>query len=190
MIFLHYFEWFMFGFSFMHLNVPQQWKRIIWSTETCRIADKVAKWFSSNRWLWTICSSESPTSANVTSFLCLLHLSHQLDITCLNIQLKSLICFLIWNRNSETVVHLLKCALGSGIFAMPNAFKHSGYVVGFFGTIFLGSIATYCVHMLVNLHYELCKWKKVMLTFRFAVFTKLNALMIYSNFRCQAWHIR
>lgn len=44
---------------------------------------------------------------------------------------------------------------------MPNAFGHSGYVVGIIGTILLGSIATYCVHMIVNLHYELCKWKKV-----------------------------
>lgn len=122
-IFRHYFEWFMCGFSFLHLNVPQQWKRIIWSTETCRIADKVAKWFSSYRWLWTICSSESPTSANVTSFLCLLRLSHQLDITCLNIQLKSLVCFLIWNRNSETVVHLLKCALGSGKFTSKMLYR-------------------------------------------------------------------
>lgn len=40
-------------------------------------------------------------------------------------------------------------------------FRKAGYVVGFFGTIALGSIATYCVHMLVNLQYELCKWKKV-----------------------------
>lgn len=59
------------------------------------------------------------------------------------------------------MVHLLKVALGTGIFAMPNAFNHAGYIVGFIGTIILGSIATYCVHMLVNLHYELCKWKKV-----------------------------
>lgn len=80
-------------------------------------------------------------------------------------------------------MHLLKCALGTGIvqstvykldrflcnkflyflgiFAMPNAFNHAGYVVGVFGTIALGSIATYCVHMIVNLHYDLCKWKKV-----------------------------
>lgn len=58
-------------------------------------------------------------------------------------------------------MHLLKVALGTGIFAMPNAFNHAGYLVGFIGTIILGTIATYCVHMLVNLHYELCKWKKV-----------------------------
>lgn len=44
---------------------------------------------------------------------------------------------------------------------MPKAFDHSGYVVGVIGTIILGSIATYCVHILVNLHYVLCKWKKV-----------------------------
>lgn len=63
--------------------------------------------------------------------------------------------------DTETFIHLLKCALGTGIFAMPNAFYHSGYVVGLFGTLLLGSIATYCVHMVINIHYDLCKWKKV-----------------------------
>lgn len=58
-------------------------------------------------------------------------------------------------------MHLLKVALGTGIFAMPNAFHHAGYIVGTIATIILGSIATYCVHILVDLHYELCKWKKV-----------------------------
>lgn len=27
-------------------------------------------------------------------------------------------------------MHLLKIALGTGIFAMPNAFNHAGYLVG------------------------------------------------------------
>lgn len=58
-------------------------------------------------------------------------------------------------------MHLLKVAMGTGIFAMPNAFHHAGYIEGLIGTILIGFIATYCVHMLVNLHYELCKWKKV-----------------------------
>ncbi|KAJ6636378.1 Proton-coupled amino acid transporter-like protein, partial [Pseudolycoriella hygida] len=31
--------------------------------------------------------------------------------------------------NTDTLVHLLKIALGTGIFAMPNAFNHAGYVV-------------------------------------------------------------
>ncbi|KAG4067452.1 hypothetical protein HA402_009689 [Bradysia odoriphaga] len=63
--------------------------------------------------------------------------------------------------NNETLVHLLKIALGTGIFAMPNAFNHAGYLVGFIGTIIIGIITNFCVHMLVNTHYLLCKKKKV-----------------------------
>ncbi|XP_031630120.1 proton-coupled amino acid transporter-like protein CG1139 [Contarinia nasturtii] len=63
--------------------------------------------------------------------------------------------------NFDTIIHLFKMSLGTGIFAMPNAFKSSGYIVGFIGTIILGTIATSCVHTLVNLEYFLCKLKKV-----------------------------
>lgn len=59
------------------------------------------------------------------------------------------------------MVHLLKSALGTGIFSMPMAFSHAGYGVGFVGTIILGSIATYCIHLIVNIHYDLCKRKRV-----------------------------
>lgn len=39
--------------------------------------------------------------------------------------------FFLFNSlsNNETLVHLLKIALGTGIFAMPNAFNHAGYLV-------------------------------------------------------------
>lgn len=59
------------------------------------------------------------------------------------------------------MVHLLKSALGTGIFSVPLAFSHSGYFVGVIGTILLGSIATYCVHLIINIHYDLCKKKRV-----------------------------
>lgn len=61
----------------------------------------------------------------------------------------------------ETMVHLLKSALGTGIFAIPNAFSRAGYIVGFISTIIIGSLATYCVHMIINMQYELCKKKRV-----------------------------
>lgn len=48
-----------------------------------------------------------------------------------------------------------------GILAMPNAFLNAGYAVGFAGTIIIGIICTYCIHMLLRSHYELCKRKKV-----------------------------
>lgn len=63
--------------------------------------------------------------------------------------------------NADTLIHLLKGSLGTGILAMPNAFKHSGYVVGAVGTIAIGVICTYCIHLLIKAEYELCKRKKV-----------------------------
>nr|XP_018911529.1 PREDICTED: proton-coupled amino acid transporter-like protein pathetic isoform X1 [Bemisia tabaci]XP_018911531.1 PREDICTED: proton-coupled amino acid transporter-like protein pathetic isoform X1 [Bemisia tabaci] len=51
--------------------------------------------------------------------------------------------------NSGAFFHLLKSSLGSGILAMPNAFKNGGLIFGIVGTILTGIICTYCVHMLV-----------------------------------------
>lgn len=67
-------------------------------------------------------------------------------------------------RNVDTLIHLLKGSLGTGILAMPNGFHNSGWVVGLIGTIIIGIICTYCVHMLLRAQYELCKRKKVMRT--------------------------
>jgi amino acid permease len=50
----------------------------------------------------------------------------------------------------ETLIHLLKGSLGTGILAMPNAFFKAGLVVGFVGTILIGSLCTYCIHVLVS----------------------------------------
>lgn len=63
--------------------------------------------------------------------------------------------------NSETLLHLLKGSLGTGILAMPNAFYNSGYILGFIGTIVVGFICTYCIHLLLRAEYELCKRRKV-----------------------------
>ncbi|KAI8126092.1 hypothetical protein FF38_03692 [Lucilia cuprina] len=63
--------------------------------------------------------------------------------------------------NSETLFHLLKGSLGTGILAMPNAFKNSGYVTGTIGTIIIGFICTYCIHQLVKAEYELCRRRKI-----------------------------
>uniref|UniRef100_A0A1B0G5A8 Amino acid transporter transmembrane domain-containing protein n=2 Tax=Glossina TaxID=44049 RepID=A0A1B0G5A8_GLOMM len=63
--------------------------------------------------------------------------------------------------NSETLFHLLKGSLGTGILAMPNAFKNAGYITGSFGTIIIGLICTYCIHQLIKAEYELCRRKKI-----------------------------
>lgn len=58
--------------------------------------------------------------------------------------------------NLDTMIHLLKGNIGTGILAMPDAFRNAGLAVGFFGTLFMGVICTYCMHMLVNCSHELC----------------------------------
>ncbi|XP_055598119.1 proton-coupled amino acid transporter-like protein CG1139 [Uranotaenia lowii] len=63
--------------------------------------------------------------------------------------------------NNETLIHLLKGSLGTGILAMPNAFHHAGWLVGSVGTFLIGILCTYCIHLLIKAEYELCRRKKV-----------------------------
>ncbi|XP_052757012.1 proton-coupled amino acid transporter-like protein CG1139, partial [Galleria mellonella] len=53
--------------------------------------------------------------------------------------------------------HLLKSSLGSGLLAMPAAFKHTGLIPGCIGTVLVGVIATHCVHILVTTSRDLCR---------------------------------
>ncbi|KAH8298198.1 hypothetical protein KR018_010617, partial [Drosophila ironensis] len=59
--------------------------------------------------------------------------------------------------NFDTLVHLLKGNIGTGILAMPDAFKNAGLYVGLVGTLIMGAICTHCMHMLVNCSHELCR---------------------------------
>ncbi|XP_075230425.1 proton-coupled amino acid transporter-like protein acs isoform X2 [Lycorma delicatula] len=61
----------------------------------------------------------------------------------------------------ETLIHMWKASLGTGILAMPNAFHNAGWAVGIIGTIVIGFLCAYCIHILINTQYELCKRKKV-----------------------------
>ncbi|KAJ2954569.1 hypothetical protein O0L34_g2858 [Tuta absoluta] len=63
--------------------------------------------------------------------------------------------------NFETLVHLLKCSLGTGILAMPQAFARSGLVTGIIATIVIGVMLTHCLHVLVRAQYALCKLRRV-----------------------------
>ncbi|XP_026326637.1 proton-coupled amino acid transporter-like protein pathetic [Hyposmocoma kahamanoa] len=55
-----------------------------------------------------------------------------------------------------SLAHLLKSSLGSGILAMPAAFKNAGLVAGGIGTIVIGFICTHCVYILVKTSQEVC----------------------------------
>lgn len=63
--------------------------------------------------------------------------------------------------NAETLLHLLKGSLGTGILAMPKAFHHAGYVVGLTATVIIGLLCTYCMRILVLSEYELCKRRRI-----------------------------
>lgn len=63
--------------------------------------------------------------------------------------------------DAETMLHLLKGSLGTGILAMPRAFHHAGYIVGLTATVVIGLLCTYCMRILVLSEYELCKRRRV-----------------------------
>lgn len=63
--------------------------------------------------------------------------------------------------NLDTMIHLLKGNIGSGILAMPDAFSNAGLVVGTIGTLFMGFVCTHCMHMLVKCAHELCRRTQV-----------------------------
>ncbi|XP_047530703.1 proton-coupled amino acid transporter-like protein pathetic isoform X2 [Vanessa atalanta] len=58
--------------------------------------------------------------------------------------------------NFDTLIHLLKGNIGTGILAMPDAFKNAGLFIGVVGTLFMGVICTHCMHILVACSRELC----------------------------------
>ncbi|XP_036150354.1 proton-coupled amino acid transporter-like protein pathetic isoform X2 [Monomorium pharaonis] len=50
----------------------------------------------------------------------------------------------------DTLTHLLKASLGTGILAMPIAFKSAGLLVGIFATILVAFVCTHCAYILVK----------------------------------------
>lgn len=61
----------------------------------------------------------------------------------------------------DTLIHLLKGSLGSGILAMPLAFLNAGLAFGVVATVIIGAICTYCVHMLVTCAHTLYRRTRV-----------------------------
>ncbi|KAJ8945928.1 hypothetical protein NQ318_016756 [Aromia moschata] len=55
----------------------------------------------------------------------------------------------------DTLTHLLKASLGTGILSMPAAFCASGLVLGIFSTILVAVICTHCSYILVVCAHEL-----------------------------------
>lgn len=63
--------------------------------------------------------------------------------------------YLLWKiyfRDGRSLANLMKSSLGSGILAMPLAFKNAGIIPGIFGTIIIGFICTHCSKILVSVY--------------------------------------
>uniref|UniRef100_A0A1B6CN84 Amino acid transporter transmembrane domain-containing protein n=1 Tax=Clastoptera arizonana TaxID=38151 RepID=A0A1B6CN84_9HEMI len=56
----------------------------------------------------------------------------------------------------DALLHVIKSSLGSGILAMPDAFKNSGLIFGLIGTIFVGILCTHGTYLIVKCSQELC----------------------------------
>ncbi|XP_075213913.1 proton-coupled amino acid transporter-like protein pathetic isoform X2 [Lycorma delicatula] len=59
-------------------------------------------------------------------------------------------------RDIEALLHVVKSSLGSGVLAMPVAFKNAGLLQGFLGTIFVGLLCTHGTHLLVKASQKMC----------------------------------
>ncbi|CAG9781899.1 unnamed protein product [Diatraea saccharalis] len=59
--------------------------------------------------------------------------------------------------NMDTLTHLLKASLGTGILAMPLAFKNAGLIFGIFFTILVAVICTHCSYILIKCAHVLYK---------------------------------
>lgn len=57
--------------------------------------------------------------------------------------------------DNETLTHLLKASLGTGILSMPIAFMYSGIILGIFATIITSVICTHCSYVLVKCAHKL-----------------------------------
>lgn len=63
--------------------------------------------------------------------------------------------------NMECLMHLLKGMIGTGILAMPVAYKNGGLWLSLAVVLFIGMVCTHCMHVLVICGSELCKKKNV-----------------------------
>ncbi|CAL4062977.1 unnamed protein product, partial [Meganyctiphanes norvegica] len=59
-------------------------------------------------------------------------------------------------NDCETLIHLLKGNIGTGLLAMPEAFMNSGLWVGLCGIPILGAICIHCMHTLGQWGRQLC----------------------------------
>ncbi|OTF80200.1 hypothetical protein BLA29_014496 [Euroglyphus maynei] len=52
--------------------------------------------------------------------------------------------------NMQTMMHIMKANIGTGILAMPSAFMNAGLYVGLVSLPILCMLCTHCMHILVR----------------------------------------
>lgn len=66
----------------------------------------------------------------------------------------------------DTLTHLLKASLGTGILSMPLGFSHVGLLTGLLATILTAIICTHCAYVLVKCAHALyVRTRKSKMTF-------------------------
>lgn len=92
--------------------------------------------------LWSLCRKTKWTSHNVSFFHSNLNF---------NLNFNGFFRFLSPPySDGETLTHLLKASLGTGILSMPIAFMYSGIIMGIIATIITALICTHCSYVLVS----------------------------------------
>ncbi|KAH1028691.1 proton-coupled amino acid transporter-like protein CG1139 isoform X2 [Dendroctonus ponderosae] len=61
------------------------------------------------------------------------------------------------NGFAGAFLHIVKTSLGTGVLAIPRAFKSAGLLVGLFGCILVGTICAHTIHILVRSSQKICK---------------------------------
>lgn len=68
-------------------------------------------------------------------------------------------CYSIFQfRFLETLTHLLRGNIGSGVFAMGDAFKNGGLILAGILTVTIGLVSVHSQHILVSITHKFCNF--------------------------------
>lgn len=65
------------------------------------------------------------------------------------------------NTFTGALIHLLKTSLGTGILAVPFAYRSVGFGTGLIGTVLIGALCTHTVTLLVSASQRMCRQTQV-----------------------------